>query len=82
MAKRADTPQAEALFISCTGLRTIDILQQLEQHLGKPVVSANQATMWHALRITGVDARMEGLGQLYELATPAVASAAARAETG
>ena len=69
LAKRADTPAAEALFISCTGLRTVDIVAPLERDLGKPVVSANLATMWHSLEIAGVEARPEGLGRLYELSS-------------
>ena len=67
LGKRATIPEADGLFISCTALPTVDILDSLEQHLGKPVVSANQATIWHALRIAGIDARLEGLGRLYRL---------------
>ena len=61
----AMSQEADGLFISCTGLRTIGFLDALEEELGKPVVSANQATMWHALRIGGIDANLEGLGRLY-----------------
>ena len=59
--------EADALFLSCTGLRTIEVLEALENDLGRPVVSANQATMWHSLRIGGIDATLDGLGQLYHL---------------
>ena len=65
LSTHADTPEAEGLFISCTALPTLDVLDDLEQHLGKPVVSANQATMWHALQVAGIPARLEGLGRLY-----------------
>ena len=41
LCRLADTPDADGLFISCTALRTIDILDDLERRLGKPVVSAN-----------------------------------------
>ena len=64
---QADTPDAEGLFISCTSLRTVDILDALEKQLGKPVVSSNQATMWHALRIAGIEAKVEGVGRLLRL---------------
>ena len=67
LGTQADTPEAQALFISCTALPTLDILDDLEQHLGKPVVSANQATMWHALRVAGIPAKLDGLGGLYRL---------------
>ena len=61
----AMSDDADGLFISCTGFRTIDVIDRLEQELGRPVVSANQATIWHALRIGGIDARLDGLGRLY-----------------
>ena len=61
----AMSDDADGLFISCTGLRTIEVVEALENDLGRPVVSANQATMWHALRIGGIDAKLDGLGQLY-----------------
>jgi maleate isomerase len=41
---------ADAVVISCTNLRTYDPLPRLEETLGRPVVSANLATMWAALR--------------------------------
>lgn len=44
-----DHPQADALVISCTALPTYDALPDLEQRLGKPVISANQATAWALL---------------------------------
>lgn len=67
LSKEADTPEAQAVFISCTNFRTVEILDALEQDLEKPVVSANQATMWEMLRLAGVNPRCEGLGTLYRL---------------
>jgi len=52
----ADNDEAEALFISCTNLPTYDLIEPLEQALGKPVLTANQVTMWAALRAIGRDA--------------------------
>lgn len=43
-------PAADALFISCTNLVTYDAIPQLEAELRMPVLSANQVTMWAALR--------------------------------
>lgn len=40
----ADHPGAETVFISCTALPTFDVFEPLEERLGKPVISANQAT--------------------------------------
>lgn len=56
IVKAVDTEDAEALFISCTNLPTYDLIDPLEQALGKPVLTANQVTMWAALRAMGRDA--------------------------
>lgn len=45
----ADDPAAQAIFVSCTNLPTYDIIEPLEQALGKPVLTANQLTMWACL---------------------------------
>ncbi|MBF6415786.1 maleate cis-trans isomerase family protein [Nocardia cyriacigeorgica] len=45
----ADHPEAEAIFVSCTNLPTYDIIEPLEMALGKPVLTANQLTMWACL---------------------------------
>ncbi|MEV5648928.1 Asp/Glu/hydantoin racemase [Nocardia sp. NPDC052254] len=45
----ADDPEAEAIFVSCTNLPTYDLIEPLEQYLGKPVLTANQLTMWACL---------------------------------
>ena len=50
---RSTVPDAEALFISCTNVPTYDIIAPLERWLGKPVLTANQVTMWSALRQIG-----------------------------
>lgn len=62
-----EAPDAEALFISCTGMRASRIIGQLERDLGKPVVASNQAISWHALRLAGIDDRIEGFGSLLTL---------------
>ncbi|MGH3632323.1 MAG: maleate cis-trans isomerase family protein [Sciscionella sp.] len=51
---RADRPEAEAIFVSCTNLPTYDLIDPLEQQLGKPVFTANQLTMWACLRRMGL----------------------------
>jgi maleate isomerase len=57
MARRATRPgAADALFISCTNLATYDAIPQLEAELRMPVLSANQVTMWAALRRLGTRA--------------------------
>jgi maleate isomerase len=53
LVREADNGRAEAIVVSCTNLPTYDIIAPLEAELGKPVISANQATMWAALRAVG-----------------------------
>jgi maleate isomerase len=53
MAREAVVGDADALFISCTNLPTYDVIPQLEAELRMPVLSANQVTMWAALRKIG-----------------------------
>ncbi|ONK11480.1 aspartate/glutamate racemase family protein [Streptomyces sp. MP131-18] len=53
MARDAVADAPDALFISCTNLPTYDVIPQLEAELRMPVVSANQVTMWSALRSIG-----------------------------
>jgi len=64
---RAACPAAaDAVLFVGTGLRCVAILDALEQELARPVLSANQASLWHCLRLSGVDARIEGFGSLFE----------------
>ncbi len=64
LACNVDCPQAEAVVISCTNLKTLPLLQPLEAKLGKPVISANQATLWHALRSIGIGDQRQDVGSL------------------
>jgi maleate isomerase len=74
IVRAADNSTADALFISCTNLPTYDLIEPLEQALGKPVLTANQVTMWAALRAMGREAVGGGtlLGSQRHL-TPGVA---------
>ncbi len=53
LVRETDTDDAQAVFISCTNLPTYDVIADLEHELGKPVLTANQVTMWHALSLIG-----------------------------
>ena len=59
-------PQADAIFISCTNLRTVGAIAALEEDLGVPVVSAIQATFWDCLRLARVGDTAKGFGRLFE----------------
>lgn len=50
LARAACSDEAEAVFLSCTNLPTVDVLADLEDELGRPVLSANLVSMWSALR--------------------------------
>lgn len=52
--------EADAVFVSCTNLRTYDLLAPLEAELGIPVLSANQVTLWAALAAVGLAAVGDG----------------------
>jgi maleate isomerase len=56
MAREAVSEVPDALFISCTNLPTYDVIPQLEAELRMPVISANQVTIWAALRAIGKEA--------------------------
>jgi len=64
-ARNIDRPEAEAIFISCGGLRSLEIVDELEQEVGKPVVASNQAMFWNALRLAGIEDKIEGYGRLF-----------------
>ena len=53
LVRETDTADAQAVFISCTNLPTYDVIAELEAELGKPVLTANQVTMWHSLSLIG-----------------------------
>jgi maleate isomerase len=56
VARRTAQGGGDAVFLSCTNLRTYDLIASLEQELGIPVLSANQVTMWAVLAAAGVAA--------------------------
>jgi len=55
----------EALFVSCTALRCSSVIERIEQAIGKPVVTSNQALAWDCLRLAGYDAAIDGYGRLF-----------------
>ena len=61
-------PEVDTYFLSCTNTHAIEVVDELEQRLTRPVVTSNQATLWYALRRLGRDDRVPGLGHLFDLA--------------
>ena len=66
-ARALDAPDIEAIFLSCTGMRGLAVIEELEAMLGKPVIASNQAMAWHALRLAGHDAPLAGFGRLLRI---------------
>lgn len=64
-ALETDVDEASAVFISCTNLRSIAVIQALEQRLQKPVVSAVQASFWHCVQLAGSGTVRPGYGRLF-----------------
>lgn len=66
LAREIDTPDAAGIFISCTALRSIEIIEPLEHDTQKPVISSNQATFWKLMRMVGMRTPLKGYGRLLE----------------
>jgi maleate cis-trans isomerase len=64
-ATAADQPDAQAVLLPDTALHTIGLLDRLDSHVGKPVLTANQVSVWQGLRLAGADAPRPGLGALF-----------------
>lgn len=60
----ADHPDAEAIVLSCTDMRSVECIDELEAKLDKPVVSSNQAMVFQAMKFAKLDDALAGFGQL------------------
>ena len=66
LARAIDRPDADVIFLSCTNLASLDMIAEIEQELGKPVVTSNQACFWACLRRLGLKMPVSGYGTLLE----------------
>jgi len=64
---------ADVYFLSCTAINVTSIIDTLERELGRPVVTSNQAMLWHCLRLLGRSEAVDGLGALFRI-TPTTAT--------
>ncbi len=64
LAKEVYVPGTQGIFISCTNLRTIEVIDLLERELGVPVISSNTATFWYMMRRARIKRRLDGFGSL------------------
>jgi maleate cis-trans isomerase len=56
------TDEADAVFIACTQVRALEVVDLLERDLGKPVYSANQCSFWKVFETLGIAPKATGLG--------------------
>ena len=63
-ARETFDANADALFIACTGLRALDVVEKLEDELQKPVLTSNQCMFWECLRHCGYSVSISGFGEL------------------
>jgi len=62
---KIDLNDADALFVSCTALPVLQIIEKLEKKLNKPVLSSNQALIWDTLENIGKNISIHGFGKLF-----------------
>lgn len=62
---------ADAVVLGGGGFRATGVIGVIENKLGCPVLSANQAAFWLALRVSGIDDQLDGYGRIFEENSPA-----------
>lgn len=65
LAADNDHPDADAVLIPDTAMRTIELVDAIEERIGKPVLTANQVTIWEGLRLAGNTGTSIGVGALF-----------------
>ena len=66
-AKKVDCPNTQAIILSYTNWRTIEVITRLEKKLGKPVFSSNQVFLWGAFKKLNYFSSIVGWGKLMNL---------------
>ena len=64
-ASRHVAPEADACLLSCTAIKSAAVIAPLEARCGRPVVTSNQAMMWHLLRSSNIEDPVDGFGRLF-----------------
>ena len=55
---------SDSVFVSCSSLHVLPVIEDCEATLGKPVLASNQAMAWHSMRLAGIDDALPGFGRL------------------
>ena len=61
---KLNTDDADALFVSCTALPALEILDEVEKKINRPVFSSNQTLIWDTIRSVGYKSPVDGYGKL------------------
>jgi maleate cis-trans isomerase len=67
MVRSGDVDDAQAVLVPDTAMHSLAWLEDLEEAIGKPVLTANQVTVWEGIRIAGAATRLDGMGTLFHL---------------
>ena len=71
LARSNNPDRAQAVLLPDTAMHTARLLEALESALGKPVLTANQVTLWQGMRLAGAERDLPGLGTLFSARRPA-----------
>jgi maleate cis-trans isomerase len=63
-------PEADVLLVSCTAWRALEVVDEMEERTGKPVITSNQATIWAVLQRLGIEGPIDGFGSFFRGLTP------------
>ena len=63
---KIDLSNVDGLFVSCTALKIVDVLDKIEKLQNTTIISSNQAIIWDCLRSVGIDTQIKGYGKLFE----------------
>lgn len=64
IAMEAVEPRTDGIFVACTNFRCSDVIEEIENDSGKPVVASNQATAWYLMKLLGINDLVDGYGEL------------------
>ena len=69
LARKHQCEEADAYFISCTAVRSAEVIEEIEALVGRPVITSNQAMVWYALRKNAIANNQPGFGSLFSITT-------------
>ena len=61
-----DQKKADGIFLSCGGIRSLEVIEEIENIVGKPVLTSNQAQFLSCLRRAGIKDKLNGFGKIFQ----------------